>query len=153
MIYDKLQNIERYLGISQLLDEAINYIVSEKYTLAEFGKNIIKGDEIYYNCPKDAMAKNTKDMDFEYHKKYIDIHIPIKGEEYIGYFHKENGIKTKDYDEKDDYALMKGEMNEQFLVKEGEFLILFPDEVHLALMKVNEEKKVHKVIFKVLDKR
>ena len=150
MIYDKIENIGNYLGLNKRLDQAIRYIMTGNYKKAEFGKNLLLGEDIFYNCPKEAMAKNEEGMDYEYHKIYIDIHIPIEGRENIAFFAKENGKEVKLYDKENDYGLYSGEAEGKLCIKEGEFLILFPEELHLALMKVGEEASpIHKVIFKV----
>ena len=47
MIYDKIENIGRYLGISEYLDQAIRYIMTGNYRKAKYGKNIVSGEHIY----------------------------------------------------------------------------------------------------------
>lgn len=150
MIYDKVENIGRYLGISEYLDQAIRYIMTGNYHKAEFGRNVVSGTDIYYNCPKDAMAKNEEGMEYEYHRTYIDIHLPLQGKENISFFAMEKGKETRAYDQENDYGLYTGESEGKICIKEGEFLMLFPEELHLALMKVEKEATpIHKVIFKV----
>lgn len=154
MIYDRIENMNRYLGISDLLDQAIRYIMTGNHQKAEFGRNVVLGEDIYYNCPKDAMAKNEEGMDYEYHRSYIDIHIPLQGKENIAFFSKENGREVKKYEKENDYGLYSGEAEGKICVKEGEFLILFPEELHLALMRVEKAPSpIHKVIFKVRAKQ
>lgn len=150
MIYDKIENIGRYLGISNYLDQAIRYIMTGNYRKAEYGRNVVAGEDIYYNCPEGAMAKNVEGMDYEYHRTYIDIHIPLKGKENIAFFEMKQGKEVKAYEEENDYGLYQGIAEGKLCIKEGEFLMLFPEEVHLALMKVEEEATpIEKVIFKV----
>ena len=88
-------------------------------------------------------------MELEYHKKYADIHIVIEGEESIIYSPFVECVETKTYDMEDDYALVKGKTQVELLMNTKNFLILFPEEPHLALLKVDEPKEIKKVIFKV----
>ena len=44
---------------------------------------------------------------------------------------------------------MKGETQVELILNTENCLILFPEEPHLALLKVNEAKEIKKVIFKV----
>ena len=44
---------------------------------------------------------------------------------------------------------MKGETQVELILNTENCLILFPEEPHLALLKVNETKEIKKVIFKV----
>ena len=85
MIYAELKNIKTYKGISKNLDKAIDFIVGKKYLNANFGKNIIDGDAVYFNCPEKPITRENTNLDLEYHKKYIDIHIVLEGEEVIAY--------------------------------------------------------------------
>ncbi len=77
------------------LDKAIDFIVERKYLNASYGKNIIEGDTIYFNYPEKAATRENTDLELEYHKKYIDIHIVLEGEEIIVYTPFEDCIETK----------------------------------------------------------
>ena len=149
MIYAELKDIKSYKGISENLDKAIDFIVDKKYLNASFGKNVVDVDKIYFNHPEKPMTRENTGLDLEYHKKYIDIHIVLEGEEAIIYSPFEECVETKSYDMEDDYALMKGKTQVEFLMNAKNFLILFPTEPHLALLKVGEPKEIKKVVFKI----
>lgn len=148
MIYGEIKDIKIYKGLSKNLDRAIDFIFEGKYKESVFGKNIIDGDMIYFNCPEKPVTKD-KGREVEYHKRYIDIHIVIEGEEKIGYASFDDCIETKAFDVENDYALMDGEMKTYFYLDSNKFLILFPYEPHMALLKIKETKEIKKVIFKV----
>ena len=137
MIYAELKNIKTYKGINKNLDKAIDFIAEKKYMNASFGKNIIEGDTIYFNYPEKPMTRENIDLDLEYHKKYIDIHIVLEGEESIVYTPFE------------DYGLVKGKAQAELILNGKNFLLFFPEEPHLALLKVNTPKEIKKIIFKV----
>ncbi len=149
MIYGEIKDIKYYKGISKNLDRAIDFIFEKKYLNNQIGKNEIDGDFIYFNCPDKAMTRNKANLDLEYHKRYIDIHIVIDGEESIGYTSREKCVETKTYDIDGDYGLVKAELDMEFYLNKDKFLIFFPEEAHIALLKVGEEKEIKKVIFKV----
>ena len=85
MIYDELKNIKTYKGINKNLDKAIDFIVEKKYLNADFGKNIVDDDKIYFDYPETVSTRENIDLELEYHKKYIDIHIVLEDEEIIWY--------------------------------------------------------------------
>ena len=85
----------------------------------------------------------------EYHKKYIDIHIVLEGEENIVYIPFEDCIETQNYNIEGDYGLVKGKSQVEFIMNPKNFLLFFPEEPHLALLKVNTPKEIKKIIFKV----
>lgn len=148
MIYGEIKDIKIYKGLSKNLDKAIDFIFEGKYKKSNTGKNVIDGDKIYFNCPEKPMTKAKDDL-VEYHKRYADIHVVIEGEEIIGYAAFDECVETKKFDEENDYAFMKGEMKTEFYLDNKKFLIIFPNEPHMALLKVGEEKEIKKVIFKV----
>lgn len=149
MIYGEIKDIKIYKGLSKNLDKAIEYISEKKYKDNHFGKNEIDGDIIYFNCPEKAITRDKNGLELEYHKKYIDIHIVLEGEESIGYSAFNSLIETKKFDIENDYALMKGDIQTEFYLDKEKFLIIFPYEPHIALLKVGKEKEIKKVIFKV----
>ena len=48
-----------------------------------------------------------------------------------------------------DYGLVKGKSQVEFIMNPKNFLLFFPEEPHLALLKVNTPKEIKKIIFKV----
>ena len=116
---------------------------------ASYGKNIIEGDTIYFNYPEKAATRENTDLELEYHKKYIDIHIVLEGEEIIVYTPFEDCIETKSYNDEEDYGLVKGKAQVELMMNTENFLLFFPEEPHLALLKVDTPKEIKKVIFKV----
>lgn len=95
------------------------------------------------------MTRENIDLDLEYHKKYIDIHIVLEGEEIIVYTPFEDCIETKSYNVEEDYGLVKGKTQAELILNGKNFLLFFPEEPHLALLKVNTPKEIKKIIFKV----
>ena len=149
MIYAELKNIKTYKGINKNLDKAIDFIVERKYLNASYGKNIIEGDTIYFNYPEKAATRENTDLELEYHKKYIDIHIVLENEEIIGYAPLEDCIETQKYNIEKDIAFMKGKNQAEFMLNGTNFLIVFPNEPHLPLLSVKKIKKIKKVVFKI----
>lgn len=151
MIYGEIKELNNYRGISKAFDTAIDYILSGKYKDGKFGKNIVDGDVVYFNCPENPMTKDVKDGILEGHKKYIDIHLVIEGDENIGYVSPSKVKVTKEYDSKDDYELFSGELEVFLHLDNTNFLALFPGEPHMALMKHGEKTaNIKKVIFKIM---
>ena len=65
----------------------------------------------------------------EAHKKNIDIHYVIEGSEKIGFADVNKLMSYCDYNEKEDYMLLKGD-KEKIVLNKGEFCILFPEDAH-----------------------
>lgn len=147
MIFDRLENIERYTGISEMLDKAIELIVRREYQSKVKGSYEVIGRELYYNIDE---VSTRKDGDYEIHNKYIDIHILLDGEEEIIECSDIDGLEsTIPYDEIKDIEFLKGDRNSFFkLEKNSNFIIIFPNEPHKPLIS-SEIKNIKKVIFKI----
>ena len=102
MIYGEIKDLNQYKWISKNLDKAIEYILNEEYKKGIPGKNIIDGDNLYFNYPDCAITKEVKEGFLEGHKKYIDIHIVISGEENLGYTPRSEVKVKKEYDSEGD---------------------------------------------------
>lgn len=151
MIYGEIKELKFYKGISKALDTAIDCILSGDYKKGVNGKNEIDGDIVYFNQPAEPKTKDAKEGFLEGHKKYIDIHVVIEGEERIGYVPNSKVKVTKEYDEAGDYEIYGGEVETFFELNSERFLICFPGEPHMALIEgKNGAQTIKKVIFKVL---
>ncbi|MCY7007126.1 YhcH/YjgK/YiaL family protein [Fusobacterium simiae] len=149
MIYAELKDIKIYKGINKNLDKAIDFIVEKKYLNANFGKNIVEENTIYFDYPEKVITRENIGLELEYHKKYIDIHIVLEGEEAIAYTPFEDCIETQSYDTKKDIAFMTGKTQAELILNTKNFLILFPKEPHLPLLKVSKIKDIKKLVFKI----
>ena len=49
MIYGELKDLKFYKGISERFDKAIDCILSGDYKKGTPGKNVIDGDDVYFN--------------------------------------------------------------------------------------------------------
>lgn len=146
MIFDRLENIEKYSGISKLLDKAINLILKKEYLGKMKGSYEVVGRELYYNIDE---VSTRKDGDFEIHNRYIDIHILLEGREEIIECGDIDVLEVvKPYDDKRDMEFLKGDSNSFFRMGKDNFLILFPNEPHKPLISSDIEN-IKKVVFKV----
>ena len=151
MIYGEIKELGFYKGISKALDKAIDYILSEEYKNGKIGKNEVDGDIVYFNQPEAPMTKEIKEGFLEGHKKYIDIHIVVDGEEKIGYVPNSKVKIKKEYDEIADFEVYEGEVESFYYLNSERFLICFPEEPHMALIKAGDKPQtIKKVIFKIL---
>jgi biofilm protein TabA len=141
MIYDKIENIERYLFLNKIKEFDI--------TKAQDGKFEIDGD-LFFGIGLKYTTKNEIDCLWESHKKYLDVHVILEGEEFVNVSDGSQMKVTKEYDETGDYMLHSGVKQQQIHLKKGSFLALFPNEVHQTAVYVDKVDSLSKVVFKVL---
>ena len=153
MIYGEIKELGFYKGISKALDKAIDCILSGEYKNGKTGKNEIDGDIVFFNQLEAPMTKGMEEGFLEGHKKYIDIHIVVDGEERIGYVPNSKVKIKKEYDEVADFEVYEGEVESFYYLNSERFLICFPEEPHMALIKAGDKPQtIKKVIFKILAK-
>ncbi|MGL4935959.1 MAG: YhcH/YjgK/YiaL family protein [Cetobacterium sp.] len=149
MIFGQLNELKFYKGISQGLDAAIEAIENGSYKNGVLGKNEIDGDNVFFNL-QECKTKILEECFFEYHKKYIDIHVVIEGEEGIGYSLKDSLKEKSEFNEESDFGVLEGVEEYRMNMTKDNFLVVFPDEPHMPLIaKNNEPTELKKVVFKI----
>ena len=56
-------------------------------------------------------------------------------------------MEQKDYQPKDDFLPLEGEKNGSVILREGDFLICFPNDGHRTAVQVNSPETIKKAIF------
>lgn len=84
MIIDKIENLGMYRGLNPLFDAVIRFMEDNDLQRLENGKHLIQGARLFVNI-QDAQGKTVDEAVIEYHKKMIDIQIPLNKPETYGY--------------------------------------------------------------------
>lgn len=141
MIFDHINQINRYnLPIQQIL----NFTQNNSF---EKGKNLIDGEELFA-LGLEYQTKPEDELLWEAHRKYLDVHFIVSGSEYIYVSDIEQMQSTQPY--QDDYELFSGSVQQKILMQEGDFLVLFPNEVHkTSILSTDESSQIQKYVFKI----
>lgn len=140
MIYDKLENINKY-GFN--LSFVNNYIANKKFQKGKIEIN----DSDQFAIGLEYETKDSKLGLWEGHRKYVDIHVILEGEEIVEISDISKMKSTKTYEE--DYELFEGKFEQKILLTPGYFLLLFPHEIHKTGGIVgNKSSRVLKNVFK-----
>lgn len=147
MIIDNVSNAKRYYASLPLLKKGFDKLTELEN--APCGKAEIDGENIYASVQECVSAEPEK-CAFENHRRYIDVHYVIDGEERIDYLPKSVCEPTTDFDTENDYELLTANGEFQTVVlNKGDFAVLYPDEVHRTKVCVAEPKPLRKIVFKV----
>lgn len=147
MIIDKIENASLYIGISERIKCALNFIQQTDFSNLELGRYDIDGDLIFA-LVNEYQTNNANDSLLEAHQNYIDVQFMLDGKEHVGYVTLNSQQAKKAYNPEEDFALFKDNYSTNLLSK-GMFAIFFPDDLHLPGLKVDESELVKKVIVKV----
>ena len=146
MIIDTLENIGMYASLNPLFADAIEFIKNNDLTALEPGKHSIKGDDLFVNIQV-AKGKTKEEAVLEYHRKMIDIQIPLSGAESYG-FTPVAQLPEGDFDEKKDMAKLPGIPSQSIVTcTKGMFAIFYPQDGHAPC--ITDEPELKKAIFKV----
>ena len=108
-------------------------------------------DENCFLLEQAYISKDKEDCLFESHKKYIDIQYIFEGEEIMEVENVNNLNVSKKYDVELDYAKYnQNKKSSILLIRQNELAIFYPNDAHMPCIKVNENKKIIKAVFKIL---
>lgn len=148
MIYDSLENITRYYGLSKHLDIAIDEIRHLDLPAVAMGQTKFHGDDVFCNHFCYTTKPQGLTPPFEAHELYLDLHLLLEGQEYMviaptQYLTLERVIESEDS------ILYSGE--EQFHVPMDpcHFLLVYPGEGHHAQQDISGESHINKIVFKL----
>lgn len=149
MIYDKIDNLEIYAGISEDIRFGLEWLRDVK-------PDIEKG--VYELSPRvkaivsEYTTKEVNENGYESHKKFIDIQYLLKGNEIICFLPLEYLKETKAYKKEIDAAFYE-EIKvcpQNLLIGNEYFAIFYPQDGHMPCLRLNTPDEVKKVVLKIM---
>lgn len=150
MIIDNFNNFDKYLTLNPNFQKAIEFVSNNSLMSFENGKYIIEEQNSIVKSYI-VIAEDDKNIDrpdvLEAHRKYIDIQFPLNGDLKLVW---KNIIECQkinmNYDDENDLIFFDDLPDFEFLIKNNNFVILFPEDAHYA---TTPEKYIKKAIIKV----
>ena len=100
-------------------------------------------------------TKSENEKFWESHKKYLDVQIMINGTEKVA-INDIRDMEVKSFDEEKDLTILEGDKAFDRVMKTGDVLVFFPNDVHKPELNISEtdnsgsiRKIVTKVVFKI----
>lgn len=136
MLCDQLKNWRLYQAIlPELFQECFSWIEKNSAILPKPGKyNLSKGA---YAIVQNYAPNPLKGMEFENHRKYIDLQVVLKGEERILWTKPTHEKLSKPYvDEKDIefFVPLVGKIYTSLILGPGDFAIFWPSDWHIPCL-------------------
>ncbi len=148
MIHDTLAQFANYCMLHPRFGKIAKWLQKNDLNALPLGQHeILPNGEAFVNVQEIAV-RNQTDIPAEYHRKYIDIQIPLSGEERMGWQPLAQFPKEIPFATEKDVALAQLPTDDWVTVKPGEFVIFFPTDVHTPGLVCGPHKKM---IIKVLN--
>jgi len=130
MILGSLKNTDVIELYNSLFKMAFDFVRTTDFSMLEDGKYEIKENDLFLIL-NTINGKRESEVVTEAHRKYIDIQIPLTGNEVLGWIpiKKCTDIKSA-YDEQKDLILFENEPTNFINVETGDFIVFFPDDGH-----------------------
>lgn len=148
MIFGNVKNLGEYPFLEEKIQECFTYAQENDLLAYEKGSHEIDGERLFVNIVEYTTTE-AENRFWEAHKKYLDVHLMLRGNEQIDLNFIQN-MDIKEFVEADDFLPMDGEKNSSIVLKDGDFLICYPSDGHRTAVAVNEPETIKKAIFKVL---
>ena len=144
MVLDKLTNSEMYNSLNPSFKAVFEKLktLDPKDGEIEF---VIDEGNVFAHTSVVEQASTAK-RQFEAHKKFIDIHFILQGEEQFVYANLSELTAVTEYDDADDCFMLEGK-GSTLTLKAGDFLIAYPEDAHIpTLVKTSSDNIVRGVV-------
>lgn len=143
MIIDSLKNAAKYYSLHPNFKKAFDYVNENDISkLPEGAFEIAEGLKVIVIVGA-GTSKKESIKGFECHDKNIDIQISIKGPETFAWKPRENCTSPNgDYSDEKDVRFFYDAPDMFFQLQEKQFAILFPEDVHAAMIGDGILKKI-----------
>ena len=147
MVYDKIDNIETYKGLSEDIYEGLKFL---KNATPDLACGVHEINPRVKAIVSEYETKPVNENGYEAHRKYIDIQYLLKGAEKNCCLPIEKLTETKPYKKEIDAAFYKADIPAQELaLGDGYFAIYWSHEGHMPCLKGEEILIVKKVVVKI----
>lgn len=148
MIAGNIHHLHDWLPLE--LRQAIEHVKAHVTDATPLGKHDIDGNRLFYLISEDS-TESFAERRAEYHAKYLDIQIILKGQEGMTFSTQPAGKPDTDWlADKDIAFLPEGVQEKTVVLSEGDFVVFYPGEVHKPLCAVGTPAKVRKAVVKML---
>jgi YhcH/YjgK/YiaL family protein len=125
-----LDNLGKYASLNPLFGEAVSYLEGRELSALELGRIELKGEELFVSVAQ-TQPKSRAEAKLEAHRRYIDIQIPLSGDETMGYTPLAACRPSEAlYQADKDIVFFEGPAQDYVTVKPGMFAIFFPQDGH-----------------------
>lgn len=147
MIVGNIHYKQASTEISAKLQECLDYAHAHNLSEMEPGSYPIRGEDLFVNIVSYETTEPEHRF-WEAHKAYLDLHLLLAGSERIDVNFLDN-MELKSYIAKDDFLPAAGARKASVLLEAGDYLVCYPEDVHMTALYEGHSEKIKKAIFKI----
>lgn len=148
MVCDKMSHLPLYKDLLRNGDKILSFIWGNDLSALPDGRYDIPGTSAYVSI-SDFTTRLPQEAKWESHNRYIDIHVPLCGEEIIQWVTTDHLDKSLGYDAQKDMEFYDDECSgSPVLVKTGYFFICLPHDAHKPLLSPDAPTTGRKAVIK-----
>lgn len=140
MVIDTLSHLNDYVSLHPLFEKAFDFLSNTELSSLELGKIVLEPDRLYVNVVQTA-PKSVDEARLETHRDFIDIQVPLSGNETMGYTATDR-LPTVPYNAADDISFYDDSADDYFTVHPGQFAIFFPSDGHAPAISPDGLRKI-----------
>lgn len=147
MIADKISNLQRYTHVPGV-NTVIEYLNGKDLTLIENGKYELS-DGVILKVMEYITHEEPEEVLLEAHREYLDLQLVVSGNEQFLFQAIELGDEAIPYDKKKDVEFFTAQYFSTIALSSGDFVIVFPNDLHVGNVNADKEESVKKFVFKL----
>lgn len=135
MVLAHMDDAARYEALHSRFRQLFEYVRSHNLGQCPPGRITLDGDDLYINIAH-ADLKHAEEQKLEVHRRYIDVHFPLSGEEVCGLSRLADLTVESDapFDAEGDFALYSAPADNYFTVRPGQFYVVWPEDAHAPII-------------------
>ena len=141
MVLDKLDNYITYLNLHPSFKRVFEYLRSTDLANLPVGRVSFKNETFYVNVDEVSL-RPEEDAFLEAHDQYVDIQLPLRKSERMGYLPRSECKKVRMRNDDRDFVLYNDAPSSYFEVSPGDFVVFFPQDAHAPIIGEGMTKKI-----------
>lgn len=143
MILSDLNHTATIEALHPAFKMVFDYVRTHDLLSVPAGRIVLQGDEVFLNVD-DATLCTLDEQMLEAHRRYIDIHFPLSGEEIVGWRSMSEVVlpSVEPFNVERDFAFYKQLASTYFSVQPGQFYIMYPEDAHAPIIGQGTLRKI-----------
>ena len=146
MVKDLLSLSDRYAALGPRFVRAFEFAKTANVADMADGTYPIGGDDVRALVQR-YTTKRAGEARWEAHRKHIDLQYVLMGEEHVGVAPL-GRMQADPFDDEKDIMWLDGQ-GDWVTLRPGEFVLLWPEDVHMPAMAIDTPMPVLKVVIKI----